>query len=85
MTQDFVTWMKAKAEQLKSDAAHGGEHHDGGCQKILETLEAYEVGKGGYDSTMIPSLQRFHKQFAKKTDDEWAEFQRLADKFGVRV
>ena len=85
MKQDFVTWMTDKALKLRADAAANGERHDGGAQRILDVLAAYNIGNSGLHATFIPSLFSYLDDYNTETDSDWVEFQRLADKFGVQV
>lgn len=80
--EKFIPWMEKKAAQLKSDAGHSGAHDDGGCQRILDIVQAYECGKNGFHPTMITAFVGYIKEYDKHTDEEWKEYLRLKEKFG---
>ena len=84
MTQNFVDWMDNKADAMTATAEPNSIKH-WEARHIKDATQAYRIGKNGYDSTFIPCLFKYLDTYNKEMDAEWAEFQRLAEKFGVEI
>lgn len=84
MKQEFVDWMDSKADAMVATAASNSIKH-WEAKHIKDATQAYRTGKNGYDSTFIPCLGKYLEAYYKENDAEWKEFQRLAEKFGVKV
>lgn len=66
------------AIQSRVNAAYGGEMHDGGYSRKLALIDGYVAGW----RKIIPGWLEDHiKEHHRRTDPEFAEYQRLKEKF----
>lgn len=71
----------ADAVNKKTAAGYNGEHHDGGAGRIKELVQVWIDGLEG----RIPeALREYQEQAQRESDPEWAEYQRLHQKFRGR-
>lgn len=73
------------AAERRNMAGYNGERHDGGCQRLLDIVDAWESG-GMYTipSTLTPYLDEAIKLQERRgfmKDPEWETYVRLWKKF----
>lgn len=66
------------AERREQDAAFGGEHHDGGASRMRSEVEMF---RSGMNRQLPPEWLPVVRQIRQEDNPEWAEYQRLRDKF----
>jgi len=75
----FFRHLEDKAESLRDAAGHNGEYHDRGASNLESQIEVYQAAL----KHEIPAVwEREYQMFLRKTDPEFAEYRRLAKKFG---
>lgn len=80
--EPFLESLVKEANKLREDAGYGGHHHDGGAAALLAQVETFRAGL----SNQIPVIwetrwNEFVREYKKKIDPEYNEYQRLKLKF----
>lgn len=73
----IIKLVLAAAKKAREDAGYGGRHDDGGEGRMKDQVKFYNYGREG----IIPPEWKEHEI---KLDPEYAEYQRLQQKFGQR-
>lgn len=77
--------MRTKAEIARSNAGHGGEHHDGGASAIEIACRMYEMGAAGECPREWRDLyEQIERRQNAERDPEFATYTRLREKFEGR-
>jgi hypothetical protein len=75
----FLVFLAGKAEQIRLNAAYSGSYSDGGAGVLLDQIEFYIAGR---DHTFPTKWNQYLKEYNRAHDPEYADYQRLKEKFG---
>jgi len=77
----FVNFVTDFYEKAANDAGHSGSHGDGGEGAAMDVLDAYALGKLGGLAEDLKPFSHLKEDWKNANDSEWAEYQRLKEKF----
>jgi hypothetical protein len=78
-----LSHLRQDAAMRRSAAGFGGRMDDGGASHIEEVCNAYESGMSGHiPAAWLGTYRSMEIEAARSADPEFAEYQRLAAKFG---
>ena len=88
--RQIIETVSQKAQQMRTDAAYGGEHGDGGASRLEKELEFFTLGFKAYADTvpdknyldMFIDVPIFWQSYFYRQDPEYVEYIRLKNKFG---
>lgn len=75
----FLEYLKQVADNLRTDAAFGGEFGDRGAGALEDQVKCYVAGQKGYTPEVWSG---YVHEFNRLNDPEYDEYQRLKAKFG---
>ena len=83
----IVETVTQKAEEMRTNAAYGGEHGDGGASTLEQNLEFFVLGfrtHGGLDLNTEVQVPGTWQKYFYRQDPEYDEYLRLKNKFDGR-
>lgn len=89
--RQIIETVSMKAQQMRTDAAYGGEHGDGGASRLEQNLDFFTLGFKAREGLGQITLDELDKEVEVPTtwqsyfyrqDPEYSEYVRLKNKFG---
>ena len=89
----IVETVTQKANEMRTNAAYGGEHGDGGASTLEQNLEFFVLGFKTHADTTIDEHGKWEKEidvpvvwqkYFYRNDPEYGEYLRLKNKFDGR-
>ena len=75
---EIMDLILVNAEQMRTDAAMGGEMGDGGASRLEEQVKFY---KQGWEGHFPNEWETYRRQYNRENDPEYETYLRLKDKF----
>lgn len=81
MINDFQEYVRVHYAKRREDERFNGEHDGGGFERVIQLINAFEVGKSGLDLSYVDNFKHLICDFEAQKDPEYDEFLRLQKKF----